>query len=454
MRRRAATLLVCTLACADGGDDLDPTDARQGFTLRFGGAAEDEPLALATSGDAAILVLGRFESRLDLGAGPIEPVSPRDLFLAQYDAEGGHVWSRPVDQTGASVELVRAQAAPGGWWLGGSFFGRRFDLGAGPIEAPLRNVAFAARLGADGETLWQASLQSSADSFVTDLAPAADGGLWVAGRFFGELSFAGTSTAARDADVFLAKLGPDGAPLALHRYGGPGLDTVTALAPRDGGGVWLAGLFEGVTHLDGQRLESRGGRDVYLAGIGPDGRIEALTRFGTADDELLSQLAVAPNGDLVLAGGLSAALDLGGGPLEGPFARDVFVARLGPDLSPRFSRRLSGPDFDTVRGVAVTEDDRIFLAGTFRGSLDVGGLTLSSAGDSDGFVVELSGSGQTLGALAFGTADREEVVADVRPLGRAAVLLGGIEGGADLGSGPVSSAGAFDLLVAKIPTLR
>ena len=134
--------------------------------------------------------------------------------------------------------------------------------------------------------------------------------------------------------------------------------------------------------------------------------------------------------------------------------RDVFVARLGPDLEHRFSQRWSGPDFDVVRGIAVTEDDRIVVAGTFRGGLDVGGRALASRGDSDGFVAELSGLGDPLAVWSFGVEGSDEVVADVRASGRDVILLAGIEGEADLGFGPVVSAGGFDVLVAKLGSLR
>lgn len=444
--------LLGPLGCAEDSAGLDGEPPPTGWALRFGDTEDDEPLALAASATGEVLVVGRFAGTIDAGGGPLVSTSSGDLLLIQLGPEGQHRWSRAVARADADLSLVRARAVGDAWLLAGAFFGRRLDLGAGAVEAEGGNTAFIARLGSDGATQWQTILPASGDSFVTEVIATDDDGAWVGGRFFGVLDAGGTTETARgSADIFLARLDAAGAIARLERHGDTELETVTGLALAPGGGLWVAGQFETRTEIGEAVIERAGGRRAFLTRVG---RAPQALAVGEGD-ALLSQLAVAANGDLLVAGGLTDVQPVVGSADLGPaFPNDAFVARVGPELEPRFARRLFGPDFDTARGLAVTPSGRTFVAGTFRGTLDASPALLSSAGDSDGFIVELDGVGETVAGLAFGSPDAEEVVADIRPVEDGVLLLGGIEGEVDLGFGPVVSAGGFDLLVAKVSSLR
>lgn len=447
--------LAVAAGCAEDEGDLEPTPpADAQWSRRFGDAARDTPLALAVHPDGRILVVGTFEGTIDLGGGAFE--TDRDaLFVTELSPDGAHRWSRAIPQTDGDVVIVRAVPAGDGWLVAGSYFGETLDLGGGPIVGTRGHNGFVVRLQDRGAVAWQFGLRSDVDAFVTEVVEGLNGEVWVGGRFNGTLTVRERAFVSNgDFDVFVLRVTPDGRVQDSFQYGGAGLDAVTALAPRPGGGLWLAGLFEGTLALGEVTLTAVGERDAYLASLTADGQVGAVRALGTADSEELGQLALAPDGDLLLAGNLNGPLDLGGGPLPGGATRDVFVARWSPAFEHRWSLRFSGPDFDVVRGLTVVDDGRIAVSGTFRGPLDVGGIPLSSAGASDGWWAWLSPSGEVESAVSFGAPETEEVVADLKASGSDIVVLGGIQGSADLGFGPETSAGDFDVLVAKLAALR
>ena len=84
---------------------------------------------------------------------------------------------------------------------------------------------------------------------------------------------------------------------------------------------------------------------------------------------------------------------------------DAFVAKYAPDNSLVWIRRMGGDTTSTFApdsgsDVAVDSAGNVFLTGSFSGPADFGSFTLTSAGDSDAFVVKLDPNGSTSGRIA------------------------------------------------------
>src|SRR6187551_3341637 len=61
---------------------------------------------------------------------------------------------------------------------------------------------------------------------------------------------------------------------ALHRYGGDGFDSVSAVATLPDGSLVIAGHFEGELELGSDRLLSAGETDAFIALLDRDGEVE------------------------------------------------------------------------------------------------------------------------------------------------------------------------------------
>ena len=98
---------------------------------------------------------------------------------------------------------------------------------------------------------------------------------------------------------------------------------------------------------------------------------------------------MGPGPTIYLAGTFGGTIDVGGGPLASAGGTDALLLGLGADLAHRRSWRFGGGGND--KGSAVVVDgNKVYLAGAFSETMDVAGTLLSSAGLEDVFLVRLS----------------------------------------------------------------
>ena len=126
--------------------------------------------------------------------------------------------------------------------------------------------------------------------------------------------------------------------------------------------------------------------------------------------------------------------------------------KLAPDGSHLWSRRFGSNQSDYVSALATDAAGNVYVAGLFQGSVDFGGGSLTSAGNSDVFIAKLSPTGAHVWSRRFGGGGEDAVLSiAVDPAGN--VVFGGyISGGGmpDFGSGPLTPAGNVDGYVAKL----
>jgi hypothetical protein len=229
-----------------------------------------------------------------------------------------------------------------------------------------------------------------------------------------------------DADPVPPGAGPVGAD--------PGCDTGT-WARSFPGSPWTPGSV--AVTADCGLIVSGGPLDL---GLGPEGaagsvavaRLDAggtprwVRRFG-ADGALPPPLtAVDAEGDVLLAGIATAAVDFGAGPMESVGKKDLVVARLDAAGGLRWARRFGTPGglgFTSLDGIAVTPGGRVIVAGSYQGNADLGGpAPLPAAENGAGYLAALDGAGQTVW---------QRGLANAFPLGDGGVRAHGVAAGAD-----------------------
>ncbi|MGK3966043.1 hypothetical protein WMF38_17910 [Sorangium sp. So ce118] len=244
----------------------------------------------------------------------------------------------------------------------------------------------------------------------------------LAGSFEGEMTFGGTRLVSAGAsDAFVAKLDACGAPLWSKRFGDAAAQGAIDVAAGSGGHTLVLGDFSGTLDLGARQLTAASpwGADLFLAKLGPDGATRWAAQITPEEDAILSGTALAAdvgNGDggALVLGRLEGAATVAGVRIE---RRSIgaFVVRL--DASGRFawvSYPPSGADSEEI-GIEVDEDGDAILAsqdarGTatsvtkldedgevewhqrFRGSSDQLEMAFDIAVDPDGAAL-LSGSG-------------------------------------------------------------
>ena len=155
-------------------------------------------------------------------------------------------------------------------------------------------------------------------------------------------------------------------------------------------------------------------------------------------------------GNVLLAGSFQGTVDFGGGPLTSAGGSDIFVAKYTSAGDYIWAGRFGGAGDDLAYGLAVDPSGNAVVTGAFQGTADFGGGALTSAGDFDVFVARYAAAnGDYQWASAYGgpLADSASSVA-VDPSGNV-LITGTFNGMASFGSALTSTGGA-DVFLAKL----
>jgi hypothetical protein len=224
-----------------------------------------------------------------------------------------------------------------------------------------------------------------------------------------------------------------GGPLWSGTIHGPGTQRGLRVAAAPDGELVVAGLLAGEASTGVRTLTSAGGSDVFVVRYSADGNPVAAERWGDAADQVVTGVVVDDGGNVILVGHFMGEIDFGDGPLTSAGGFDVFVAKLDPMWKPVWSVR-GGDELDQLAaGVGVDASGTVRVAGSFEGTLDLGGGPMTSAGDLDAFVVAFDASGGWLHSSRFGDAARQQASAIAVHADGQAAVTGPFEGSLDLG---------------------
>lgn len=417
-----------------------------GWPKRFGdntSDASDLVSAIAidpVTGD--VIIAGRYDGTCDLGGGAIV-LSTDDSFLARYTSAGQFVWAAAVPgvdvyrivqlDTGRTAFL--GQVSPSAHYRGivgvagkGGVLDWSLAFAGGPQNSAEPN---ALRLDSAGNLVVGGTAQGTFDfggiglnavsnAFLAKLDSTGHV-LWA--RVVGKGDADGTEDIALDAadNIFLAGNCGPGGDLGGGVVGQPKILTSACIAKYDsnGGYLWSAGIpstdmallraviadasgnayfgggFVGSIDLGNGYVPSAGGLDMFLLKVDASGNhLWQKTYGGKAPpgdeiDEEIYQLAIKPNGNLLIGAACAQDSTFGGPPFPPEALANACVAELLPDGSHVLSQSFGASLEDRGLTVAVSATGT-FFGGQFRGIVDFNGTKLDAHnGWADGFVMKL-----------------------------------------------------------------
>jgi hypothetical protein len=143
-------------------------------------------------------------------------------------------------------------------------------------------------------------------------------------------------------------------------------------------------------------------------------------------------------------------VDFGGGPLTNAGGNDVFVAKLDGAGNHLWSRRFGDSLNQVGADVKVDASGDIYVTGWFEGTVDFGGGALTSAGGYDVFIAKFDEDGNHVWSQRFG--DASEQYGNNRVAVDASgniIVMGRFGGNVNFGGRTLTSLGSYDIFVAK-----
>ena len=340
-------------------------------------------LASALDPSGNVIVAGTYASgvSLDFGCGALD--STKSFFLAKIDPTHQLPGGKCLFSKAFTAPLVRASLATdasGAIVLAGTTqapTNSPIELGMGSLQCAGGLDIVAAKFDPTGVSLWSRGIGTAANEEAVSLALDSDGNAYVTGDFDGKLDFATGSnglTTAGMRDIFVARFdaATGTSPWQLS-FKGPNDDRATGLAVVPGGLV-VGGDFTGSLDVGTKHLTSASA--FVVARLKLDGSVVGASALDGKGNGTFSALTATASAGFVLTGSDAAT----GG---------LLVAAFDGKGVPLFDTTFPGTG--ASRGLAVvTHGGAIDVAGTFDGTMDLGGANmLQSSGMKDVFVAHI-----------------------------------------------------------------
>lgn len=345
---------------------------------------------LRATPDGGSLLAASFDGKLELGGrtlqSPCESGEWRaNLALVRFDAQGKALWDKTLPCAEPTALAVDAE---GGAVLA-ALFGGVLDLGDGPIKPQgVGRDLLLLRLGPDGAVRWKHTLALVLPQRISDLGLDAQGNIYYTGGLVGGAPLGATKPPSilRDkVNLMLGKLDPSGAPIF-----GQVFPSIVWQTPRlevaPGGETYVAAtLHSHRVDLGEGRVGTEGG--MLVARFSPSGEPAWSKVFGQRPDAI-HDLALDPQGNLLLVGETESGVDFGGGMLGQGSDQEAapVLARLDASGAHLESRALfrSNRGLSAAAGsgasVAVSASGDVFVAGrVLAGNVDLGTGSLGSS---------------------------------------------------------------------------
>jgi hypothetical protein len=338
---------VTAVACAPAGDTYVAGNLPKGGTIDFGGgpigttfgdmwAVRFDPngnhVWSATYGrgqiqdidatDAAVAFAVRNNGPVDFGGGPLG-ASGTQAIAAVLTPAGDHVWSDEYGD-GSFQEAREVGLLPTGELVFLAAVQGTIDFGGGGLAADASADLALAKFDASGGHLWsriEHATFGSPSILYTGMDVTDAGAIAITGEFSGSLSFGGGTFSSTLLDIFVGRFDSTGNHVWSTSFGSAADETGMSVWFAPSGDLVLAGTYGGAAlDLGGGALPWVGGRDAFVASIGPGGTHLWSRGFGTTSSESRCEAEGSPQGDAILDLNGGSSLDFGGGPVAGTFA--------------------------------------------------------------------------------------------------------------------------------------
>ncbi len=354
------------------------------------------------------LLAGRYSGTIDFGDGALIDVGGSDIFLARHDSADKLIFSKSYGGPGPAGIIHGAVNAQGNIYATGDI-------------SDTSSMSFGGQM-LTGPGVWNVALGPSASPLIFDdmissplmmgnatpygVAASANGASVFVGFYNGTISIGPTNlTAVAGTDGYMVKFDPTGQIAWTKSIGGTGHDNMTGIKIGADDNLYTTGYFTETMMFgpNGNSLTSFGGSDIFVAKFGPAGLSKWVRQIGGMGEEFIfGTIAVAPNGDVVVAGNASDPISVEGTMLPAAGGADLFIARYATDGTFRWAKRYGDMGGQYLEALAVDPQGNILVTGPFDGSIDFGSGSLSAPATGAAYLAKLDPTGAPIFARTIG----------------------------------------------------
>lgn len=425
------------------------------WAITFGGGGEDRVEEIATAGDGRTVVVGGIHDVVQVGSTTMTATGGMDAYVLVLDADGEVEWARVFGDGTDQLAKGVAVSETGTIYVAGTAEGA-IDFGMGPVPSAGASDVFVMALSPTGETLWGQMYGGPERDVGEDVALTPSGELYVVGSMGWSVQVGNDVLVHSGADdAFLAKLSSSGQPQWAKLFGGPGFQGIRSVASDSQSNVIVTGETTESIAFGGGPLPFDDKADAFVAKLSPSGLHLWSTAFSGPGFQEGFGVSVDTKDAIVATGLYEGTVSFAGNePLVSLGARDIYLAKLGPDGQNVWSRSFGDTAIQSVRHVATAPDDSILLTGPASMDVNFGcGRAGGEAGSPKAAVSKFDPAGNlSFGVLyedAEGIPGEHQYALSATADGGDLVVGGHFYIGISIGSQSAQSNGHLDAFVAK-----
>lgn len=484
-----AHLIISNVHSADAGDytvvvqnafgavtssaaSLSITPIKQATRLARGNLTQRVPFGFDVDGAGNTYVAAWFDGINDFGGVTLPTFdnqsgnSAQDMFVCKRNSSDQLAWVQQAGNCcvssssgwdggrGVAVDETGNVYVTGGFLTSGPFGGA---FGRYNIVGSAFGINFLlAKYDSSGNVIWVRSAGGALNSYGTDLVVDAAGNCYVVGRYFessnpGDFSLGTRQLPYVDGDeIFLTKFNNKGEFLWAQSINGPGLEEGYGIAQDGSGNVYVAGSFQSRISIGSTNLTSAGSTDGFIAKYTSDGTLIWTRAVGGIGPDLGLAVAADASGCTYVAGSYTGSINIGGSALATAGGVDAWFAKLSPEGEVIWAQRAGGTGLDQPMGADVDSEGNSYFTGEFSTTASFSGRSVTSAGSSDVFVTKFDAAGVNQWVeRAGGTNDDSGVRIRIAPTGDC-LVAGWFSGNVQMGGTLLSAQGRSDLFVARV----
>jgi hypothetical protein len=460
------------------------------WSKRFASSTDDTVAALAPAGDRSFVVTGRLRESASLGGATLPvPVGESEGYLAKFDPQGNHLWSRAFGGSGHHTGLHLALDKASNIYLVASFR-QSFEIDGQSFRGDPRDFydTVLIKLDSSGKAIWSKQLPMVAAIGASDL-----GEVVVMGVIEEPADFGGGELRPDPGQrgTYVVRYDPAGKHLWSMLMPEPFCDaglfvseelgrSACSLVVESSGQIYLAGNFQlGISNApltfrratgdEPALAENEGYSDEqffhgWIAALAPDGKLRWARR---TPYEPLIMRAMSTGGVVLVGENMNGRVKIGETELIA-FGDDHLIARLNADGTPLWVQKVRAESLNPT-AIAASTAGAVAVAWSGTGMFMAAGKTfaagcarrqVSDCRTADAVVVGFSPTGtQTWAALyseptPVAGENSVELFTGLELSDDGQLLVAGQyqEKGLALGGPPLASVGDFDMFLASIST--
>jgi hypothetical protein len=390
-----------------GSSAAQSAEAVKTLSFSLGADKYDGGKVIDTDKDGNIYTAGYFQGTINLdpnggllqlnSIGNSEIVSAVDIYLAKYTPDKKIVWGFSIGSVGKDMPTVIKTDKDNNVYLAGYFGGLAdFNPDANKennLDAVSGRNAFLAKYDKDGNFVWAKKIGNPVKIPFTDndsrfaesrdISIDRDNNVYLAGVFTGTVNLDepnsntpenNFTSLSGSRDIFVAKYDSSGNYLSGISFGGSGRDEVMGVRIGLDGSIYLAGSFAGQINLDAKDKKnkktlifSNGGRDSFLVKYDKDFKYVWNKKWGgiNDDDPAASGLEIDNNDNVYVAGNFSGSLTMGGKTLTGLGASNIIFGKYDKEGTAQFAKAF-GSQFAKANKIKLDNGGNIYIGGSFK----------------------------------------------------------------------------------------